>query len=88
MKTGMLWFDNSDKSLLEKVEECARHFQEKYGMAPNTCHVNDRQTEDQTEERESPSGIRIRASSVVLPNHFWMGIEWESVSLDNSEKTM
>jgi len=72
MKTGMLWFDNSTRSIKEKVEEAAAYYSEKYGQAPTLCFVNPA-TLAGKENRSN--GVEVREAPTVMPDHFWIGVD-------------
>jgi hypothetical protein len=77
MKTGMLWFDNSSRSLKEKVEAAVLYYQEKYGQAPTMCFVNPATLAG----KEGPSnGVEVRSAQTVMPDHFWIGVGKEGSS--------
>lgn len=72
MKTGMLWFDDSTRSLKVKVGEAATFYKEKYGKAPTHCFVNPGMLSD----KAPPSnGVEVKETKSVMPHHFWLGIE-------------
>ena len=64
----MLWFDNDKKPLAEKITEAAAYYRDKYGQAPNCCHV------PRSESATDINGIRVVASPYILPNHLWIGV--------------
>jgi hypothetical protein len=72
MRTGMLWFDNSTRSLKEKVKDASVFYQEKYGHAPTLCFVHPA-TLDGEEARSN--GVEVRKARTVMPNHFWIGVD-------------
>jgi hypothetical protein len=80
MQTGLLWFDNDPhRETMLKIEDAARRYKEKFGVAPNTCYVN-QAASDGGELQLSPLGtqsapLRVVPVSNVLPHHFWVGIE-------------
>jgi hypothetical protein len=80
MQTGLLWFDNDpNRELAAKVEDAARRYREKFGVAPDTCYVS----------RAALSGgeclvrlkdfgglaLRLVPAGNILQHHFWVGIE-------------
>lgn len=71
LQEGMLWFDDSpERSLAAKIERAAKHYQAKYGCAPNTCYVH-----SATLPAELPSGpLNVCARAEVLPHHLWLGV--------------
>ena len=70
MREGMLWYDNSEKSVADKIENAATHFESKYGERPDTCYVNPSML---AYEAPAVDGIEIRTTNSILPNHFWLG---------------
>jgi len=72
MDIGMLWFDDSSRSFAEKVRRAADYYKEKYGREPTLCLVNP-QTWDDAEPKKLP--VEMRQARLVLPNHFWIGVE-------------
>jgi hypothetical protein len=71
MKTGMLWFDNSSRSLKEKVESAVLYYREKYGQSPTLCFVNPATLSG----KEGPAnGVEVRSARSVMPDHFWIGV--------------
>jgi hypothetical protein len=72
MRTGMLWFDNDPKTdLPTKVLRAAAYYQKKYGCSPNLCFVHPTMIKP---EGPRASGIEMRPSRQVLPNHLWLGV--------------
>jgi hypothetical protein len=74
MKVGMLWFDEDQTSSLQvRIDRAVEYYQRKYGARPDLCMVHPR-----TLEQDGTAGdgkMRVRSSSAVLPNHFWLGID-------------
>lgn len=79
MRTGMLWFDNSPRSLKDKVADASSFYKEKYGELPTLCFVNPA-TLAGSETRSN--GVEVRETRTVMPDHFWIG-----VGLKDSAKT-
>lgn len=76
MTTGMLWFDNTNTPLAQKVAKAAAYYLKKYGRAPELCLVNPKVTIDNDTVNGSSGGtITIRQSNIVLPGHLWIGVE-------------
>jgi hypothetical protein len=72
MNIGMLWFDNDNKAdLATKIQKAVTYYHDKYGKAPNLCLVNPRTLGDAS---YSKTGIEVRTTRSVLPNHFWLGV--------------
>jgi hypothetical protein len=73
MHTGMLWFDNSSKTLEEKIEKAVSYYKGKYERKPDLCLVHPSMMKDKV--TEEASGVKVRAFRPVLPGHIWIGIE-------------
>ena len=80
MDIGMLWFDNDKQvDLNVKVDRAVTYYQNKYGQKPNLCFVNPCMipTNGKGDHAQNikgifktSSGIEIRESQSMLPNHF------------------
>lgn len=69
MTIGMLWYDNSNRPLADKVLAAADYYRKKYGRTPDCAYVNPRET-------LSPiPGIELSVSRQVLPHHIWIGVK-------------
>lgn len=78
MSTGLLWFDNSNTPLAQKIAKAAAYHLKKYGSAPDLCLVNpSMMTADAPLSVEGANGstITIRPYRPVLPGHLWIGVE-------------
>ena len=71
MHTGMLWFDNSQTTLLIKIQKATAYYHKKYGRVPDLCLVHPNMLKDTKLEE----GITVRPYRPVLPGHIWIGIE-------------
>jgi hypothetical protein len=71
MHTGMLWFDDSDSSLIAKIKKVAEYYEKKYGRKPNLCLVHPSMLTESIEVEK----VAVRAYRPVLPGHIWIGIE-------------
>lgn len=76
MKAGLLWFDDSDRVLAEKVVQAARRHREKYGDHANMCYVHPAALGG--EGPQTVGRIRVAALPNVLRHHFWIGQEGEA----------
>lgn len=83
MNTGMLWFDNSSRTLKEKVEDAVAYYLEKYGQVPTLCFVNPK-TLAGKEGRSN--GVEVRETRTVMPDHFWIGIEKKKPANGNGQQ--
>ena len=82
MDIGMLWYDNETNIALDKrIERAVCYYQKKYGESPTVCYLHpsmlpvpapSAQTKDIEELRFS--GVVVRATKSILPNHFWIGV--------------
>ncbi len=77
MQSGLLWFDNDPgRSLAVKVTDAARRYQEKFGVAPDTCYVNRTAlTEPETRLSDQGMALRVLPAANILAHHFWVGVE-------------
>lgn len=71
MKSGLLWYDASASPIDRKIADAVKRYQEKFGVAPNTCFVNDK--DYRADASHSPQ-LRIAAKQTILPNHIWVGV--------------
>jgi len=76
MQTGMLWFDNSENTLAQKVRKAAAHHQKKYGRAAEICLVHPSMAGEQ-DLNDLVEGIAVRVWRPVLPGHLWLGVDDE-----------
>ena len=74
MKTGMLWFDNSNSSLSLKIQKAVDYYIKKYGLQPDLCLVHPGMLEKDQSQVEIAK-LTVRPYRPVLPGHIWIGIE-------------
>jgi hypothetical protein len=74
MHTGMLWFDNSQSTLAQKIKKAVEYYLKKYGRQPNLCLIPPSMTLPDSDVREGMP-LTVRPSKFVLPGHLWIGIE-------------
>jgi hypothetical protein len=75
MRVGMLWFDNSGQRDLDaKLERAIAHYEAKYGARPTVCYVHPSML---LSARHNIAGLDLRGSNMILPHHFWLGVEDE-----------
>lgn len=78
MEQGLLWFDDSKRTLIEKIKVAATHFQKKYGRTPDLCLVHpSAMTESLEVVPHYGKDIHVRLYRPVLPGHLWIGIDEE-----------
>lgn len=69
----MLWFDNHDHRPLDmKVQRAAIYFQKKFGHKATVCYVHPSMI---LGDSVVVGEISVRASTTVLPHHFWLGAD-------------
>lgn len=71
-ETGMLYFDDSKRSMLEKVVGAASYYERKHGVKPTWCKVS---MGSLTGAGEPPAGIKWAEMKIIRPNHLWLGID-------------
>lgn len=74
MDIGMLWFDDSQLSLDEKISRAVAFYDEKYGRTPTLCLVHPTTLNG---GEGKVSGVQIRQARTVMPDHFWIGVDKE-----------
>jgi hypothetical protein len=68
----LVWYDNDRKRKLEeKVAQAAERYTERFGAAPQIVLLNPAQAG----EIETVAGIPVRTTSLVLPNHVYIGVD-------------
>lgn len=76
MRTGILWFDDSQSSLNVKVQKAVDYYQKKYGQKPTLVLVHPSMFGGGAlNGKFSIDGLDIRAYHPVLPGHIWIGVE-------------
>jgi hypothetical protein len=73
MDTGMLWFDNDPrKDLVTKINLASDYYFKKYGRKPDLCFVHPSML---SADPTNAMGVEVRSNRMVMPNHFWMGLQ-------------
>jgi len=78
---ALLWFDNDPKTeIATKIQRAASYYRDKYGQLPTLCFVHPSMISqgETKEEKIYHSGLEVRTSQSVLPNHFWIGVNGKS----------
>ena len=77
MEKGMLWFDDSKRTLSEKVKSAAIYYQKKYGRTPDMVLVHPSMMTADSDGTVMHYGteIHVRPYRSVLPGHLWVGID-------------
>lgn len=78
MDTGMLWFDDGPQALKEKVARAVSFYATKYGRSPTVCLVHP--VTKNGADTPSVSGVVLRETRSILPNHFLVGIEEQAAA--------
>jgi len=75
MNSGLLWFDNSEKTLQAKIEGAISYYVKKYGRQPDLCLVHPSMIDAPNGSSFSSDDLTVRPFRPVLPGHIWIGIE-------------
>ena len=73
MKIGMMWLMsvNDKRMTLEmEIKNAVQHYKNKYGTAPNTCHLHP------IHENSVPDikGMAIVLDKDITQSHLWLGL--------------
>ncbi len=69
MREGLLWYDADERRpITAKIDAAARRGLERFGRAPNCCHVHPDDVVDH------PT-LRVVPNSKIARHHFWVGID-------------
>ena len=66
---GLMWFDNSDVSLEEKVSRAAQAYEDKFGRVPEVCFVSPQDFEN------VDADLMVVQLHNIPSCHFWVGVE-------------
>lgn len=78
MDEGLLWYDDDpNRDLTEKIERAVRHYQQKFGAAPDVCYVHPSALGGNGKARNPNGGpmvggISVMSKPTVLRHHFWL----------------
>ena len=73
MESGIMWLDNDEKvEITIKLNNAAKYYFNRYGCRPDICFVHPSML---PEGLSLYNGIRLIASSAIIPFHFWIGIQ-------------
>ncbi|MGB8645418.1 MAG: hypothetical protein WCF84_09280 [Anaerolineae bacterium] len=76
MKQGLMWYDDEPIPIARKVAEAAARYQVKFGIVPDKAFINvDEFARRKPEDDTLLPNVTLSASSTVLPNYVWIGIE-------------
>jgi hypothetical protein len=69
MREGLLWYDpDPRRPAADKIEDAARRFRERFGRAPNCCHLH-------PDEGVGKSSVHVVADARILRHHYWIGVD-------------
>lgn len=72
MTINMLWFDNSEMSVRERIERAVTYFEKKYSVPARTVFVNPIMLEDNC----GIDGLKVLSVGYVMPNNFLISSEF------------
>lgn len=67
MNTGLLLYIKGDLS--DSIRSAERSYRQKFGAAPNECHVNAAAVAAPAQIGD----VRVIPSERILPDHYWIG---------------
>ncbi len=73
MNIGHLFFDNTQRTLEQKIRNAAESFLKRYGHKPQLCLVNPNIMSGKP--ALLVDGITVKPWRYILPHHFWIGVE-------------
>ena len=68
---SMLWFDNSETLLQDKIEKACMVFYKKYKTKPTRCQVNPANYDKDAHV----GGVKIEAVETMQANHLLIGVK-------------
>lgn len=73
MRTSLLWFDNRDVSLAERIEPAVQRAREKYGYEGTpVCYMNDPEVDTVSTKF---GDLPVKHNNGILPNHLAICLE-------------
>lgn len=81
LRVGLLWYDNTDKSLAEKIGQALAYFQAKYNATPTLAQVNQKALS----QAVTLWGVEVTPSRSILPGHIWIGRELTPAKVDDDQ---
>lgn len=71
MKLGLLWFDDDTKrKVVDKLDEAAERYMERFGVRPTLAHLNPAQAEGVSHRR-----LRLSGDPGLRRNYFLIGVD-------------
>lgn len=79
MKSGLLWYDsNAADDLMKTIDAAAARYQEKFGIAPDTCFVNRAQLKEfalaHRDALPKTLNLAVLPKDTIIKNHVWLGV--------------
>jgi len=71
--TGLLWCDDSDRPLAEKLPPAICRFREKFGQEPGLCFVNPAELK----KNAMIAGLRVVPAPTILRSHLFLVADLE-----------
>ncbi|HZR99231.1 MAG TPA: hypothetical protein VFE37_11015 [Chloroflexota bacterium] len=69
MTEGLLWYDaDSKRPTRQKIDAAVNRYRERFGRAPNCCHVNPAQLVEH-------ASVQVVANPRILLHHYWVGVD-------------
>ena len=69
MREGLLWYDpDPRRPAADKIEDAARRFRERFGRAPNCCHLH-------PDEGVGKASVHVVADARIPRHHYWIGVD-------------
>lgn len=74
MKQGLLWYDDSNKPLPQKVALAVARFRQKFGTMPDLCYVHPSALDNGSVK---VGAVSVEALPTVLKHHLFVGVRDE-----------
>lgn len=71
MKIGLLYSDNSNAPLAEKVNTAIGLYKTRYNISPTDCHINPIHLENVNTSKIN--GVKIISDNQIRQHDFWIG---------------
>ena len=84
MNYGILWHDNTQTSLKEKILQAAQYYRRQYNRVPQLVLISPKAREENPDLKTLPfegDELAVREWSGALRDHFWIGFEHAPVEV-------
>lgn len=79
MQEGLLWYDNDpNRKVVDKINRAVERYRTKLRHKPTVCYLN---IKDLDSEIEEVDGVFLKPAPNILPHHFLLGVEQNSISV-------